>query len=46
MADIIVDGMREEEIKRYYGDKWRKSAFIEGAYEVEDFFPHIGEEGK
>ena len=46
MADVIVDGMREEEIKRYYGDKWRKSAFIEGAYEAEDFFPHIGEEGK
>ncbi len=46
MADVIVDGMREEEIKRYYGAKWRKSAFIEGAYEAEDFFPHIGEEGK
>jgi PAS domain S-box-containing protein len=46
MADVIVDGLREDEIKRYYGDKWRKSAFIEGAYEAEDFFPHIGEEGK
>ncbi len=46
VADVIVDGMREDEIKRYYGDKWRKSALIEGAYEAEDFFPHIGEKGK
>jgi len=25
---------------------WRKSALIEGAYEAEEFFPHIGETGK
>jgi len=46
MADVIVDEMEEEEIKRYYGDRWRKSALIEGAYEAEEFFPHIGEKGK
>jgi len=46
MADVIVDEMEEEEIKRYYGDTWRKSALIEGAYESEEFFPHIGEKGK
>ena len=46
MADVIVDEMEEEEIKRYYGSSWRKSALIEGAYEAEEFFPHIGEEGK
>ncbi len=46
MADVIVDEMDEEEIQKYYGRAWRKSALIEGAYEAEEFFPHIGEKGK
>jgi PAS domain S-box-containing protein len=46
MADVIVDEMEEEEIEKYYGHSWRKSALIEGAYEAEEFFPHIGEGGK
>jgi PAS domain S-box-containing protein len=46
MADVIVDEMHEEEIQKYYGRAWRKSALIEGAYEAEEFFPHIGERGK
>jgi PAS domain S-box-containing protein len=46
MADVIVDEMDEQEIRKYYGHKWRKSALIEGAYEAEEFFPQIGEKGK
>jgi PAS domain S-box-containing protein len=46
MADVIVDEMDEQEIEKYYGHSWRKSALIEGAYEAEEFFPHIGEAGK
>ncbi|MDY6843505.1 MAG: PAS domain S-box protein, partial [Thermodesulfobacteriota bacterium] len=46
MADVIVDCMKEEEMKKYYGDSWRKSPLIEGAYEAEDFFSHMGEKGK
>ena len=46
MADVIVDEMEEKEIEKYYGHSWRKSALIEGAYEAEEFFPHIGEGGK
>ncbi|RLB18873.1 MAG: PAS domain-containing sensor histidine kinase [Deltaproteobacteria bacterium] len=46
MADVIVDGMNEKEIKNYYGQKWSNSALIEGAYEAEEFFPNIGEKGK
>jgi PAS domain S-box-containing protein len=46
MADIIVDEMEEEEIEKYYGHSWSKSALIEGAYEAEEFFPHIDEKGK
>jgi len=46
MADVIVDEMDEQEIEKYYGHEWRKSALIEGAYESEEFFPQIGEKGK
>ena len=46
MADVILDQIDEEEIKKLYGRKWRKSALIEGAYEAELFFPNLGENGK
>ena len=46
MADVIVGGMSEEEVERYYGGAWRKSNLINQAYEAEEFFPHLGEEGK
>jgi PAS domain S-box-containing protein len=46
MADLIVDGRGEEEIEKYYGHNWRRSALIEGAYEAEEFFPHLGERGR
>lgn len=46
MADLIVDNAPEEEFARYYGNKYRKSTVIEGAYEAENFFPALGEKGK
>ncbi|MBW2076004.1 MAG: response regulator [Deltaproteobacteria bacterium] len=46
MADVIVDEMEEEEIEKYYGHSWRKSPLIQGAYEAEEFFPHMGDGGK
>jgi signal transduction histidine kinase len=46
MADLIVSGASSEEIEVYYGDKCKKSPLIEGAYEAEDFFPALGNEGK
>jgi PAS domain S-box-containing protein len=46
MADLIVDKAQESEIKARYGDKYKKSSLIEGAYEALDFFPTLGEEGK
>jgi two-component system, NtrC family, sensor kinase len=45
MADLILDGAREEEISRHYGTYWRRSTLIKGAYEAEDFYPHIGAAG-
>jgi signal transduction histidine kinase len=46
MADLIVNEAPEEEISRYYGDKYQKSVLMEWAYEAEDFFPDMGESGR
>ena len=46
MADVILDQIGEDEIKKLYGETWRKSALIEEAYEAEVFFPRLGESGK
>ena len=46
MADVIVGEMSEEEVSKYYGASWRKSGLINEAYEAEEFFPHLGTDGK
>lgn len=46
MADVIVGGMPEEEVTKYYGSSWKKSSLIKEAYEAEEFFPHLGDGGK
>jgi PAS domain S-box-containing protein len=46
LADFIVDGASEEKIASYYAGKYRKSSLIEGAYEVENFFPNLKGGGK
>ncbi len=46
MADVILDQIDEDQIKKLYGTKWRQSSLIEGAYEAEVFFPHFGQSGK
>lgn len=45
LADLIVDQAPEEEIAVLYEEKSRKSSVIEGGYEVEAFFPHLGDSG-
>jgi len=45
MADLILDGAEEQELERHYAGKFRKSALVNGAYEAEDYFPRIGENG-
>jgi PAS domain S-box-containing protein len=42
LADVIVDNLTEEGIAKYYHNKFQKSALIDGAYEVEDFFSIFG----
>jgi PAS domain S-box-containing protein len=46
LADYIVQEAPEEQIARHYGDKYQKSTLIEGAYEVENFFPNLSPGGK
>ena len=46
MADVIVGEMSEEDVSKYYGSSWRKSGLINEAYEAEEFFPHLGKDGK
>lgn len=46
LADLIVDRVSEDVIAGYYPGKYRKSAIADGAFEVEDFFPMAGKEGK
>ncbi len=46
MADFILDGASDNSIENFYRDKYRPSQVKEGAYEAEDFFPDLGEDGK
>jgi PAS domain S-box-containing protein len=46
MADVILDQLETGEISQYYGAKWRSSALVEGAYEAEEFFEHLGANGR
>ena len=45
MAGLIMDGVSHETFWRQDGTRWDKSALIEGAYEAEEFLPHLGKEG-
>jgi PAS domain-containing protein len=46
LADLILDGSLDGDIARYYQDKFRRSQLIEDAFEAEDFFPEIGNDGR
>jgi PAS domain-containing protein len=45
MADLLVDGISER-IQKWYEGKYIKSDLLEDAYEVTDFFPDLGEDGR
>jgi transcriptional regulator with PAS, ATPase and Fis domain len=46
LADLVVDNVRENVIAGFYDGKYRKSLLSEGAYEVEDYFPNLGNSGR
>ncbi len=45
MADLVLDGIKKEDALKYYGKKWHRSSLIDGAFEAEEFFSHLGEDG-
>lgn len=46
LADLVLDKVREHTINKAYNGNHRKSPLTRGAYEVEVFFPNLGEGGK
>lgn len=46
MADLIVDQVSESEILGLYNGTGHTSLLIDGAFEVESFFPNLGDEGR
>jgi PAS domain S-box-containing protein len=45
MCDLLVD-RHANSIPEWYGAQYRKSRLVADAYEVTDFFPHLGDGGK
>jgi signal transduction histidine kinase len=45
LADLILDD-RTGELGNFYANRWRKSKFLDEAYEVTQFFPDMGNKGK
>lgn len=46
LVDLIVSGTIEQNVNVLYRDKPRRSSVITGTYQIEDFFPHLGETGR
>ncbi len=46
MADLVVEKASKEVLASHYGDEVKMSIYIDGAYEVESYFPDQGENGK
>ena len=46
MADIVVNGLPDNETRGYHLDGFGRSSVTEGTIEAEDFFPNMGEDGR
>lgn len=46
LADLIIEGGKDEAVSHFYENKYRKSTLVDDAFEAEDFFPDIGEHGE
>ena len=46
LADLIVNEIEIDTVKKTYGARGRPSPLIQGAYETEAFYPNLGENGK
>jgi diguanylate cyclase (GGDEF)-like protein/PAS domain S-box-containing protein len=46
MADLILSGAQEGAIDRLYHGRFRPSQVVQGGFEAEDFFAHMGSSGR
>lgn len=46
LADLVLDGALENRVDRFYHGRFSRSRLVEGGYEAEDFFPHLGSDGR
>ena len=46
MADVIINSSKSNDLDKFYQGKFRPSELIEGAFEAEGFFPHLGKNGR
>ncbi|MCK6413638.1 MAG: diguanylate cyclase [Azonexus sp.] len=46
MADLVLDGAMEALVDRFYHGRFRRSRLVDGGYEAEDYFPHLGDGGR
>ena len=46
MADVILDQLETGEIDHYYGSKWQPSTLVDGGFEAQEFFEHLGDGGR
>ncbi len=42
LADLMVQGNLDQ-LNKFYSGKFKESEHLKDAYEIEDFFPHVGE---
>jgi len=45
MADVVLEGFRDNQLDQYYAGKYQPSRFIPRCFEAEDYFPHMGTSG-
>lgn len=46
MADLVLRGAREDEVKGLYRGEFHASTVIPGSFEAESWFPHLGDSGR
>jgi PAS domain S-box-containing protein len=46
LADLIVDGATDVDVNRLYQGKAHASPLVDGAFEVREFFPSLGNSGR
>jgi Na+/H+ antiporter NhaD/arsenite permease-like protein len=43
---MVLNYLPEKMIEAHYQDQYRKNPYVDGAYDVSTFFPHLGDDGK